>query len=192
MAYFQDIRNRVGEYFLLKQRGGYSRERSIMNVDTTKNIGILYCADDPIDVEWMKKYVHTLRDMGKQVKSLGFINVKDLPMGLNGSLQHHYFALKELNWYGKPSSEFIHNFVKDEFDVLFDFGMSSQLPIMFITSMSNAKCKVGRYIEKYVELYDVMIETDGNKKLEDVVKTTHDYMMLINKKPLANGQQPKR
>jgi hypothetical protein len=182
LAYFQNIRNKIGEYFLLKQRAGYSRKRSIMNIDTANNIGILYCGDNAADVERMKKYIHTLRDMGKQVKSLGFINVKEVPPGLNGSEMHQYFSMKELNWYSKPFSQFIHNFVKEEFDILFDFGMPTQLPVMFITSMSKAKCKVGRYIEKYVDLYDVMIEADENKKLDYVIGTTHDYMMLLNKK----------
>jgi hypothetical protein len=185
MAYFQNIRNRVGEYFLLKQGAGYSRVRTIMNIDSAANIGMLYRGDSPTDVEFMKKYIHTLRDMGKQVKSLGYIQVKELPLGLNGSMMHQYFALKELNWYGKPSSQFIHSFVNDEFDILFDFGMSSQLPIMFLTSMSKAKCKVGRYVDKYVDFYDVMIEADENKKLGDVVKTTHDYMTLLNKKAVS-------
>jgi len=119
--------------------------------------------------------------MGKQVKSLGFIHTKELPPGLNGSKIHHYFDLKGLNWYFKPSSEFINDFVNEEFDLLFDFGVPEQLPIKFISSMSKAKCKIGRYVEKYVELYDVMIES-GNKELEYVVKTTHDYMTALNKK----------
>ena len=182
MAYFQNIRNKIGEYFLLKQHAGYSRTRAILNIDSAANIGILYCGDNAADVELMKKYIHTLRDMGKQVKSLGFINVKEVPPGLNGSASHQYFSLKELNWYCKPSSGFIHNFVNEEFDMLLDFGLPTQLPIMFITSICKAKCKVGRYLEKYVDLYDVMIEADESKKLDYVVKTTHDYMMLLNKK----------
>ena len=182
MAFLQNIRNKVGEYLLLKQHGEYTRPRAIMNIDTASFIGIIYCADNPDDVEFMKKYVHTLRNMGKQVKSLGFIHVKELPLGLNGSMMHQYYALKELNWYSKPSSQFIDNFVNDAFDILMDFGVPAQLPITYIASMSKAKCKVGRYIEKYVELYDVMIEADEGKKLDYVVNTTHNYMMLLNKK----------
>jgi len=182
LAFLQNIRNKVGEYLLLKQHGEYTRPRAIMNIDSASFIGIIYCADNPDDVEFMKKYVHTLRNMGKQVKSLGFIHVKELPLGLNGSMMHQYYALKELNWYSKPSSQFIDNFVNDAFDILMDFGVPAQLPITYIASMSKAKCKVGRYIEKYVELYDVMIEADEGKKLDYVVNTTHNYMMLLNKK----------
>ncbi|HTA27775.1 MAG TPA: hypothetical protein VK809_08300 [Bacteroidia bacterium] len=167
---------------LLKQHNGAIRSRAIMNIDAANFIGILYCADNPDDVELMKKYIHTLRNLGKQVKSLGFIHVKELPLGLNGSMMHQYYALKELNWYSKPSSQFIDNFVNDTFDILLDFGLSAQLPITYISSMSKAKCKVGRYVEKYVELYDVMIEIDEGKKLDYVVDTTHTYMMLLNKK----------
>jgi hypothetical protein len=153
-----------------------------MNIDSATSIGILYCGDNPTDVELMKKYIHTLRDMNKQVKSLGFMHVKEVPPGLNGSPMHQYFSFKELNWYNKPSSEFIHNFVNEEFDILFNFGLPVQLPVMFINSMSKAKCKVGRYFEKYIGLFDVMIEADENKKMDYVVETTHNYMMKLNKK----------
>jgi hypothetical protein len=166
----------------MKQRAGYARRRTIMNIDSANSIGILYCADNATDVELMKKYIHTLREMGKQVRSLGLINIKEVPAGLNGSEMHQYFSLKELNWYCKPSSQFIHNFVKEEFDMLFDFGLPAQLPILFVTSMSKAKCKVGRYFEKYIDLYDVMIEAGEDKKLDYVIGTTNDYMMSLNKK----------
>ena len=66
--------------------------------------------------------------------------------------------------------------------MLFDFGIPLQLPVVFIASMSKAKCKVGRYFEKYTSLYDVMIEADDSQKLDYVNTTTHDYMMLLNKK----------
>jgi hypothetical protein len=155
-----------------------------MNIDAANTIGILYCADKPDEVELIKNYVQSLRNLGKQVKSLGFINVKELPLGLNGSMMHQYYAMKELNWYFKPSSQFIDNFVNDDFDMLMDFGMPTQLPIIYITAMSKAKCKIGRYLEKYVDLYDVMIESVENEKLEYVVKTTHDYMMVLNKKAI--------
>jgi len=185
MAYFKKTRNKIGGYFLQRQMSGYTRNRAIMNIDSANTIGILYYANNPVEVELMKKYIHTLRDMKKEVRSLGFLDVREVPLGLNGSVKHQYFSLKELNWYGKPSSQFIHNFVNEEFDILFDFGIPSQLPIMFLTSMSRAKCKVGRYLEKYAELYDVMIEADENKKLDYVITITHDYMMLLNKKTIS-------
>jgi len=155
-----------------------------MNMDAATNVGIVYCGDNPNDVEFMKSYVQTLRNLGKQVKSLGFIHVKELPLGLNGSMMHQYYALKELNWYYKPSSQFIDNFVNDTFDILMDFGIPTQLPIKFISSMSKARCKVGRYEQKYVDFYDIMIESDESQKLEYVVKTTHEYLMVLNKKAI--------
>jgi hypothetical protein len=185
MAYFESIRKQIGAYLLLNQHTRYSRNRTIMNIDTASNIGIIYCGDNPDDVELIKNHVQALRNMGKQVKSLGFIHVKEFPLGLNGSMMQQYFALKELNWYGKPSSQFINNFVNDEFDILFDFGLPTQLPIMFVSSMSKAKCKVGRYIEKYSDLYDIMIEADESKKLDYVVKTIHSYLMQLNKKAVG-------
>lgn len=185
MAYFKNIRNRIGEYFLLKQHAHHSRARTIINIDSANSIGLLYCADNPADVERIKNYVDSLQAMGKEVKSLGFINVKAIPPGLNSSALHQYFSLKELNWYGKPSSQFIHSFVNEAFDMLFDFGIPTQLPVTFLASMSNAKCKVGRYVEKYTELYDVMIETDATKTLDYTITTTHDYMMLLNKKAVS-------
>jgi hypothetical protein len=185
MIYFENTRKKIGARMLMNQQARFSRNRTMMNIDAANSIGIVYCGDNPDDVELIKNHIQTLRNMGKQVKSIGFIHVKEFPLGLNGSMMQQYFALKELNWYGKPSSQFIDNFVNDEFDILLDFGIPVQLPILFISSMSRAKCKVGRYMEKYADIYDIMIEADESKKLEYVVKTIHNYMMLLNKKAVG-------
>jgi len=55
MAFFQNIRNKAGEYFLLKQHAQHSRARTIMNMDSAISIGIVYCGDNPEDVEMIKK-----------------------------------------------------------------------------------------------------------------------------------------
>src|SRR5271154_5449277 len=107
MTYFENTRKKIGAYLLLNQHVRYSRNRAIMNIDSATTIGVIYCGDNPDDVELIKNHVQTLRNMGKQVKSLGFIHVKEFPLGLNGSMMQQYFALKEVNWYGKPSSQFI-------------------------------------------------------------------------------------
>jgi len=38
----------------------------------------------------------------------------------------------------------------------------------------QSQMQVGRYEQKYVDFYDIMIESDESQKLEYVVKTTHD------------------
>jgi len=53
-----------------------------MNMDAATNVGIVYCGDNPNDVEFMKSYVQTLRNLGKQVKSLGLFTLRNFHLGL--------------------------------------------------------------------------------------------------------------
>ena len=182
MAFLKDIRTKIGEYLLFRENGRLNRVKSIINIDSAKTIGIIYPADKQGDVDLVKKYSDMLRTSGKNVTTLGFMNVKELPLGLNGSMQHQYFSLKELNWYFKPSSIFIESFIKEPFDILMDFDISWQLPVTFICSQSVAKCKAGRYSVKYENLFDVMIDTGENQNLEYYVKNVYSYMHLVNRK----------
>ena len=77
MAFLQDIRTRIGEYFLKKESVDIKRSKSIINLKDAKTIGILYNAGADInDIELIKKYITYLRDSGKKGRSMGYAAMK--------------------------------------------------------------------------------------------------------------------
>jgi len=186
VGFVQNIKLKAGEYFLKKESAGIERAKAIMNLKDAKTVGILYDASNINDTDLVKKYIAYLRDSGKKVKSIGYLAVKELPNTIQISLDQQCLTLKEVNWYYKPAISFIGNFVKEEYDLLLDLNISRQLPLTYIAALSKAKCKVGRFTNKYMNLYDVMIEVDKEKTMKYFLQNVDIYMEMLNKGSNAN------
>ncbi|HSY75299.1 MAG TPA: hypothetical protein VK890_00495 [Bacteroidia bacterium] len=182
MGFIQDIKIKAGEYFLRKESASGKRSHAIMNIRDAKTIGVIFNAGDIKEVELVKKYISYLREMGKKVRSMGYVALKELPGNITTSIDHQCFTLKNVNWYYKPAISFIGSFVTEEYDLLLDLNIATQLPLIYVATLSKAKCKVGRYSEKYMSLYDVMIETDDQKTLKYFLQNVDTYMEMLNKK----------
>jgi len=190
VGFIQKLKIKAGEYFLRKESADVQRSKTIMNMKAAKTIGVLYNAGDINDVELVKKYITQLRDSGKKVRSMGYVALKELPGNIPTSIDQQCFTLKEVNWYYKPAISFIGNFVTEEFDLLLDLNINRQLPLTYIAALSKAKCKVGRYTNKWMSLYDVMIEVDKEKKMKYFLQNVDIYMEMLNKD--ANTNRVKR
>jgi len=186
VGFIQDIKIRIGGYFLRKESANAKRSRAIMNLKDAKTVGVIFNASDINEVELVKKYITYLRDNGKKVRSMGYVPLKELPGNITTSIDHQCFTLKNVNLYYKPAIDFIGSFVKEEYDLLLDLNITTQLPLVFVAALSKAKCKVGRYSDKYMSLYDVMIETDDQKTLKYFLQNVDTYMEMLNKKASVN------
>ncbi|MDQ3048958.1 MAG: hypothetical protein M3R27_15515, partial [Bacteroidota bacterium] len=86
------------------------------NFDNISSVGILFDATSAEDFELVKRYVVYLREHRKKVKVLGFFSTKNIPALTYSKLEYDFFSVKELNWFGKPSSMVVSNFIKEEYD----------------------------------------------------------------------------
>lgn len=181
VAFLEKFRTRVGNYLLGKEVTKIKHQRTILSMRDAKTVGIVFSSDNAEDVELVKKYETYLKELGKTVKALGFINVKETDPNEVKWAGPLYITRKEINWFYKPDAQFISNFTKEPFDILLDMNIKGKLPLMFVTALSKARCKVGKYDEKYLSLYDVMIETDETKNLKYFLRNVDTYMDMLNK-----------
>jgi len=121
------------------------------------------------------------------VKAIGFINVKEIDPNEVKWAGPHYITRKEISWFYKPAGEFISKFVEEPFDMLIDMNITGKVPLLFVSASSKARCKVGRYDEKYLSIYDVMIETDETKSLKYFLKNVDTYMDMLDKGSRVNA-----
>jgi len=182
VSFIEDIKTGIGGYFLKKDIANTKRTKAIMNLSAARAVGIVYNIGDIKEVEMVRKYITHLREMGKKVRSIGYVPSKEMPGNVTTSIDQQCITLKNVNWYFKPAIGFIGSFVEEEFDVLLDLNISASLPLVFIAALSKAKCKVGRYSEKYLSIYDVMIEADEEKTLKYFLQNVDTYMEMLNKK----------
>jgi hypothetical protein len=147
-----------------------------------KTVGMLFDASDPEDFELVKRYVVYLREHGKKVKVIGFFSEKNIPSLTYSKLEYDFFSLKELNWMGKPTSHIIDNFINEEYDLMIDLNIHDHFPLKYISSLSKAKFKVGKYKEEDSVIFDMMIDSDNTQKLKYFLRQVDTYITMLNKK----------
>ena len=176
------MRSIIGNYFLKKELKKIVRKREVFNFDDAHTIGIIYDATDLDDRNMVHNFVKYLREKQKKVDSLGFINSKKHDKNLKTQLEFHYFTKKDLTWLLKPKCVDVENFLYKNHDILIDLCIEKCFPIRYICGLSKAKFKVGRTGENSAVIYDLMLNIEKKKTLENYITQVKHYLSIINKK----------
>ena len=180
MQFIEVIKQKLGDFFFKRELKSNPRQREVHNLHSAQSIGILYDATERENMMKVSEFVNTLFKTKKDVKALGFVNLKELTHHHMPMLQFDFFFLKDLNWYYKPQNYIIKNFVEKNYDILINLCDSDCIPIKYLAGSSQAKFKVGKY-EEDIDLYDMMIDVKENT-LSALIKEIHHYLTVINQK----------
>jgi len=132
--------------------------RQLVNLTDAKQIGILYDSTDASNDIVITKFAESLRQMGKQVDLLGYVNDPKIDHKADIKI----FNSKGVNWYGVPTDERALAFAKQKFDLLMCCYTNQNLSLEFLARISAAKWRVGAFSTNKTDCYDLMINT-GNK-----------------------------
>jgi hypothetical protein len=159
--------------FLLKMRQRFFKKklptalpenaspRKITTIESAKTIGILFDATDKINRETIVEYANQLARNGKKVRLLGFMNFSDKKMPVE-DLPFVHFNQKNINWWGKPTSEKADVFCKEKFDLLLCLFSGENRPLEWLTARASARMKAGGAL-KYYQNLDITIELNESK-----------------------------
>lgn len=145
----------------------------------TKTIGIVFDASLAENREIIAMQAENLRSKGKKVRILGFFNDK---MPHEGT-PYPYFNLKDLDWRSIPKKEadVIADFIKQPFDLLYTYVMGENKIVDFITAVSQANFKAGRFTELHDESH-LSIDTQTNTDFKFLIRQIDFYLAKVNKK----------
>jgi hypothetical protein len=146
-----------------------------------KSIGILYDSSNEKDFELVRKYVKEIRETHhKEVLALGYYDQPDLPPMRFAKLGLDFFTKKSLNWYYKPVSPIVKNFVSKDFDILIDLHTENSIQFRYVVALSKAKFKIGRYERSAAAFYDFMISAPIHLLLPQLIEQVNHYLKSLN------------
>jgi len=87
---------------------------------------------------------------------------------------------KNLNWMGLPKPGPVDDFIKTEFDVLFNIALEQNLVLDYITSLSHAKFKTGWSPEKH-NFFDLNINIGNKQDALYLAEQQIFYLRQLNK-----------
>ncbi|MCW3085256.1 MAG: hypothetical protein JWP12_2622 [Bacteroidetes bacterium] len=183
MGLFKNIKHWFANNSLKRELSVNPRKTTAhkFNFDQLKTVGILFDASNPEDFELVKRYVVYLREHTKKVKVMGFFSAKQIPELTYSKLEYDFFSHKEVNWFGKPTTHIIDNFIAEEFDLLIDLNIHDHFSLKYIAALSKAKFKAGKYKEEDESIYDMMIDADNTQTLKYFLRQVDIYITMLNK-----------
>lgn len=179
--YFEGIRKKIGSYLLKQESSAIKRKKQAFNLNEAKSFAIVFEASKMEDVELVKKYVNYLKELKKKVRIIGYFNSEHQPNFTYSKLEYEFFATDKLNWYLKPGGSFITDFINEEFDVLIDLNINDYFPLKYVSTLSKAKFKVGKFTEDNKSIFDLLIENDKANGFKYFLRQVDIYLSMINK-----------
>lgn len=153
MAMQLKIKEKVFNYYQKKQP---TRTKHFRNYNDIRRILILFESD------WLERHLQVkqlIREMqgdGKEVVAWGYVNKVDRQTPILRDFR--VFGKKEINWFERPKTDVLTDFMREEFDVLIDLTIHPVLPLRYMALYAKADCKLGKAqpdLAKY--LHDFMI-----------------------------------
>jgi len=173
------LKQTIANFLFLREYRNQKRISRSVTFDEAKKIGILYEATSDRNYEIVKQFVKEIRAQQKDVLALGYVDQKELPHMRFAKLGLDFFTRKSVNWKMKPQHPSVSNFINNDFDILINLNTEKCFPLKYISAMTKARFKVGKYDQKNFPFCDMMIQAGENIGLKDFIDQVTHYLKLL-------------
>ena len=177
---FHNLRVKIGQYYYKKEQLKSDRQCRMTNLQDAKRIGILYTLDEVPDYDRVSEFVSQLQGKHKEVKALGFVKNNNLIQRFLPKISYDFFSKRDLTWFYKPIHNQVRDFIEKEFDLLIDLSLHDSFPLKYISGLSNALLRVGKFSEENTEYYDLMIDFKPSMTSEEYLGQIQHYLTIIH------------
>lgn len=157
-----------------------TRKKILKNLEDIKTAGIIFERNSDQTAANMQKLARFLHEQNIKVDVLAYVDMKKPTAELTQKTGLTLFYKKDLNWYGKPKQEKIHQFMQQPFDLLIKADFSMAFPLQYICAASKAALVAGPADNNH-NLYDFFIENKKEIQNEYHQQLIH-YLSVINQK----------
>lgn len=180
MELFRSYRLKIGNSILVKKMARMRRKISYNDINSIKNIGIVWDAERTGDFASLSKFHQKMQERNIDVKIIGYYPGKELPDRYTAIRFLSILRRNELNFFYLPLSTEADVFIKTRFDVLIDVNFNREFPLHCIASLSAASFKVGLFSsEADSSVFDLMMEIKKPVQVENYMDQVIHYLEMI-------------
>ena len=182
MLVSRNIRVWLGHQRFINEMKKINRNPEIVSFDEASKIGILYDATDERDSDSVKNYIKNIRaNFKKDILAMGFVDRKETHKSQYAQFGLDFFTKKDLNFQMIPINPIVNNFINEKFDILINLNSGKCFPLRYISAMSKARFRVGRYSSSNTIYFDMMIKLNGEPPIRTVIEEIEHFLRLIKK-----------
>ena len=173
-------KSKMAEFFFkkaLKENPIWFNEQFVLA--NCKNIAFVYDEKNSDFNQLLNRFQKYFKERSKIVAiyklSVDTVNQN----GINDGVSIVDFSTEEVNFYGKPKSPEVLNFLNREFDLLINLSSLDNWPMRFAIAMSNAKFKIAITKSDYIN-YDLVIPFGDEPQRVNNFDFLYEILVKIN------------
>ncbi len=172
---FRKFRTHAHHFFLKRKLKKNQHPRKTFNYWNAAKIIVLVDITIPQNLSVARKLVQSLKTQNKKTDILAYIE-KERP---GEAISVDYFSGKDINLFYFPKQAKALELMNTKYDLLINLCTEECLPLEYISALSKASFRTGRYLPDKTYCYDLMIETSGNKSAEYLAGQTEHFLKMI-------------
>jgi len=181
MELFRNIRLKIGNTILNNKIAETKRKKHFSNLNEVKTIGIVWDATKTDDFACLSRFFQKMHENKTDVKIMGYYTGKNLPNQYTAIRYLSVIKKEELNFFYHPATRETIAFINNQFDILIDLNFNKLLPLQYISSLSNARLKVGLFEKETANTpFDLMMEVKHPVNIENYLDQVIHYLGMIN------------
>ncbi len=180
MKLFAPIQQFAGRLILKQQLKNFSRTLKFYNLDMAKSVGIIYSYKNEEEFRIVEQLIKQLHDEKKQVKVLVCIQDVRMLEFIPQRLTMDYIRPNEVDWFYRPNSTYVKDFIKTRFHILLDLNYGESFPLEYVLAFSKAYYKVGVFDEEKKKSLDLMIKISPEKGIIYIIREMIRYLKIID------------
>ena len=178
MKIITDIKEQAGIIAMNKKLKAQKRTIAFNNFTTAGTAGFIFDADDREKYQKSKEFLDFVENQNTRIFGVAYAAKSNQIAYFPYRSGVSYFALDEVNWYGKPTNPVVDDFLKRNYDILIDLSLTNIFPIHYIFALSNAKFKITNDSVK-AKYADFVLKQDNSEKLENYISQIKHYLESI-------------
>lgn len=164
---------------MLRKIASTHQHRKSASLDKIDRIGVIYVADELGQNKEVFQWVKELHSVGKNVKTLGYIDAKTLPAHSVPNEKNDFFCRKDLNVFQLPREQAVKRFTSEPFDLLINLYTEPDVMLLGVSALSEARLRVGPYFREFTCCMDMMLELNGNSELSALMDSMKTYLKQV-------------
>lgn len=181
MELFRKLRIRAGKSVLTGKLSRFRRKPYYLNFYNIRTIGLVWDASRTEEFPILTRFVQKMTELNKEVKIFGFFPEKGFPDQYTAIRYLTCLKRKEVSFFYIPLNSEAETFLKTEFDLLIDINFKKHFPLIYISSLSKARLKVGLADSKpELSPFDLMISIKGPINVDIYLDQVIYYLEMIN------------
>ena len=181
MELFRHLRLKAGKSMLAGKYARKRRKRSYSNFKSIRSIGVIWDASRPEEFLLLSRFHQKMAELNIELKIFGYFPGKVLPDQFTAIRYLTCLKKNEVDFFYRPKSHEALSFIEKNFDVLIDINFQKLFTLLYITTLSQARLKVGLTdTEPENAPFDLMISLKKPMNLENYLEQVIYYLDMIN------------